>query len=180
MPVGQVVTTPTAHSKNQVNGMLNELRRMFKFAMGKGLLEKDPSIGIEAKDPARGALVRGPNAKSNKAITMFDLYASKRVASWLHIHHQMVFWTIRCVGLRISETFGITLGDIYRHEGQMTIHIWRQGGKNFKVLDEHGSRKMVTAKDDVKTASSIRVLPIARPVAELIDLYIEAFQDGAR
>ena len=109
---------------------------------------------------------------------MFDLVACKRIAQQLHIHHQMTFWLLRCVGLRISEAYGIALEDIYRYEGEMTIRIWRQGGKNFKVADEEGNKRIVKSKTTVKTLASQRVLPIARPVAELIDRYIEAFHDG--
>ena len=175
---GQVIELPTAYSKKQANHMLSELRQIFKFALGKGLLERDPSIGVQAKDPAPAARLRGPNSKSTEPVSMFDLAASKRIASGLHIHHQLAFWMMRCIGLRISEAFGVTLGDIYRHEGQMTIHIWRQGGKTFEVLDEEGRRVKVRSKNDVKTSSSMRVLPIARPVAELIDRYIEAFHES--
>jgi integrase len=178
VPDENAVEVPVGHSKKQVNAMLSQLRQIFMFAMGKRLLEKDPSTGIEAKDPAPGALLLGPNAKSTEPVHMFDLAASKSIANGLHIHHQMAFWIMRCVGTRISETFGITLGDIYHFEGQMTIRIWRQGGKTFKVLDEHGRRKMVNSKNAVKSKSSKRVLPIARPVAQLIDLYIETFHEG--
>lgn len=158
--------------------MLGMLRNIFKFAIGKHLLDRDPSIGIEAKDPAPGARTSGPNSKSKSPVYMLDLTTSKRLACRLHIHHQMAFWLLRCVGLRISEAYGITLEDIYRSDGHMTIRIWRQGGKNFLVRDAEGKKKITKIKTTVKTTSSARLLPIAKPVAELIDHYIEAFHEG--
>jgi integrase len=178
VPDENAVQTPYGYSKRQVGALLSDLRQIFKFAIAKKLLDKDPSTGIKAKDPVRGARSSGPNAKSTTPVYMFDLVTSKRIAQQLHIHHQMAFWIMRCVGLRISETYGIALEDIYRDEGEMTIRVWRQGGKKFKVADEAGKKKLVESKSTVKTAASQRVLPIARQVAELIDLYIEAFHDG--
>ena len=178
VPPERDVEVPTGFAKKEVSGMLGMLRNIFKFAMGKHLLDRDPSIGIEAKDPAPGARTSGPNSKSTSPVYMLDLTSSKRIASRLHIHHQMAFWLLRCVGLRISEAYGITLEDIYRSDGRMTIRIWRQGGKNFLVRDAEGKKKITKIKTTVKTTSSARLLPIAKPVAELIDHYIEAFHEG--
>jgi integrase len=178
VPLERGVEVPTGFSKKEVSGMLNMLRNICKFAIGKNLLDKDPSTGIEAKDPDVGARTFGPNSKSTSPVYMFDLATSKRIASRLHIHHQMTFWLLRCVGLRISEAYGVTLQDIYRNDGNMTIRIWRQGGKNFLVRDAEGKKKIAKVKTSVKTTSSARVLPIAKPVAELIDHYIEAFHEG--
>ena len=178
VPLERGVEVPTGFSKKEVSAMLSMLRNICKFAMGKHLLDRDPSIGIEAKDPDPGARTSGPNSKSTSPVYMFDLATSKRIASRLHIHHQMTFWLLRCVGLRISEAYGVTLEDIYRNDGHMTIRIWRQGGKNFLVRDAEGKKKIAKVKTSVKTTSSARVLPIAKPVAELIDHYIEAFREG--
>ena len=82
--------------------MLSQLRQIFKFAMGKRLLEKDPSTGIEAKTSPRRVLL-GPNAKSTEPVHMFDLATSSRIAKGLHVRHQMAFWIMRCVGTRISR-----------------------------------------------------------------------------
>lgn len=178
VPNESAIEVPYGYSAKQVNALLGDLRQMFKFAIAKKVMDKDPSLGIVAKEPVRGSRSNRPRATSGAPVYHFDLSTSKRIASGLHIHHQMAFWMMRCAGLRISEAFGITLGDIYRDGGEMTIRIWRQGGKNFKVVDENGFEKKVRSKDSVKTSSSNRVLPIARQLAELIDLYIEAFHDG--
>ena len=178
VPNESAVEVPYGYSAKQVNALLGDLRQMFKFAMSKKLMDSDPSLGIEAKDPALGSRSNRPRVNPDTPVFIFDLATSKRIASGLHIHHQMAFWMMRCAGLRISEAFGITLGDIYRDDGEMTLRIWRQGGKSFKVVDEDGSKKKVRSKNTVKTPSSNRVLPIARQLAELINLYIEAFHDG--
>jgi integrase len=168
----------TGFSKKEVGSMLNMLQNIFKFAIGKQILERDPSIGLAAKDPAPGSRKLGPNSKATAPVHMFDLVTSKRIASKMHIHHQMAFWIIRCVGLRISETYGVTLEDIYRDGENMTIRIWRQGGKNFLVKKKNGKKTHSKVKESVKTLSSSRVLPIAKPVALLIDHYIEAFHEN--
>ncbi|NNN09788.1 MAG: site-specific integrase [Acidimicrobiaceae bacterium] len=178
VPNESTVEAPYGYSPKQVNALLSDLRQMFKFAMAKNLMDTDPSLGIEAKEPVRGSRSNRPRVNPDTPVYLFDLVTSKRIASGLHIHHQMAFWLMRCAGLRISEAFGITLGDIYHDGGEMTIRIWRQGGKTFKVVDEHGLKKSVSSKDSVKTIASNRVLPMARQLAELIDLYLEVFHDG--
>lgn len=177
VPDENLVEIPYGYSKKQVGALLGIMRQIFKFAMAKKLLDKDPSIGIKAKEPARNTRSFRSNTRTVAPVSMFDLATSKRIAQNLHIHHQMAFWLLRCVGLRISEAYGIALEDIYRVDGQMTIRIWRQGGKFFKILDDDGNEQVVTSKTSVKTIASQRVLPIAQPVAELIDHYIDAFHD---
>ena len=188
IPVGDLITAgyfaaekaqevPYGYSRKNVNEMLSKLRRIFVFARANGLMDRDPSEGIKAKDPVRDS--RSAQPKSEKPIFLFDLALSKRIASHMHIHHQMAFWLMRGVGLRISEAYGIELGDIYRDEDRMVIRIWQQGGKTFKVKNDEGQKVLVNKKLKTKSKSSTRVIPIPTPVAELIEVYIAAFHEGS-
>jgi hypothetical protein len=139
-------------------------------------MDADPSKGITAEDPAKGSKSRKP--RSTKTKYLFDLATSKRIASHLHLQHQVAFWLMRAAGLRISEAYGIDLNDIYRDEGYMILRIWQQGGKKFKVQDDDGNTVKVDKKTKTKTKASTRTIPLPKPVAALIDLYIAAFHEG--
>ena len=172
-PIDKTHDVPFGFAESTVKGFLGILRQIFKYARAKGLMDKDPSEGLRPKAPFRGARMTRPAVE--EPVFAFDLRSSKRIAQELHIHHQMTFWLLRGVGLRISEAYGITLEDVYRDQGRMMLRIWRQGGKNYRVLDEEGKIRVVTSKKKVKTSASYRVLPVAKAVANLIDVYIEAF-----
>jgi len=175
VPQEGTAEVPYGLSEKHVNSLLNDLRQIFKFAIGKRLITVDISTGLKAKEPALTARVFPKGSRADAPVYLFDLATCKRIASRLHIHHQMVFWLLRCAGLRIGEAYGIRLEDIYHRDGYMTIRVWRQGGKYFKVADEEGHVQRVTSKESLKTKSSQRVLPIARPLATLIDIYVDAF-----
>ena len=178
VPQEGTAEVPYGLSEKLVNALLNDLRQIFKFAMAKKLITVDPSTGLKAKEPARSARAFPKGSRADAPVYLFDLPTCKGIASRLHIHHQMVFWLLRCAGLRIGEAYGIRLEDIYHRDGCMTIRVWRQGGKYYKVTDEEGNVQRVTSKEKLKTKSSQRVLPIAQPLAALIDIYVEAFHVG--
>jgi integrase len=174
-PGAKAAEVPCGYSRRNVGEMLSTLRRIFAFARAKGLMSQDPSEGIRARSPVKGA--RSIRSKSKKRLYLFDLALSKRIAQHLNIQHQVAYWLMRGVGLRISEAYGIDLHDIYRDEGYMIIRVWQQGGKKFKVRDDDGNTVKVEKKKKTKTKSSTRTIPIPKPVAELIELYIAAFHE---
>ncbi len=168
---------PVGYSRKHVNEMLSILRRIFVYARANGLMVTDPSEGIKAKNPAKGAKTRKSGSQSPKFL--FDLTTSKAVASHLHIQHQLAFWLMRGAGLRISEAYGVDLGDISRDEGRMILRIWQQGGKKFKVQGDDGTTIKVDKKTRTKTTASTRTIPLPAPLAELIEVYIAAFHDDS-
>ena len=59
-----------------------------------------------------------------------------RFASHLHPVHQLAFWLQRIMGLRISEAFGILVGDVVDLGDTGLLAVQGQGGRTFAVRDD--------------------------------------------
>lgn len=165
---------PFGHSRAHAGGILATLRRILGYARSQKLMSHDPTDGLKARKPAPGTRTKKPENKQKPRL--FSLQESKGVAAQMHIHHQLVMWIIRLMGLRISEAFGLHVDDVHRVEGTMLLHIHRQGGKKFVIYDENRKREVVPEVEILKTDASNRVIPVPRQLAELIELYIAAFR----
>ena len=51
----------------------------------------------------------------------------------------MVFWLQRIMGLRISEAFGVLVGDVVDLGDVGMLAVQGQGGRTFNVRDDHGT-----------------------------------------
>ena len=167
---------PKGFSRGTVKELLANLNNIFTFAQAHGHTSTNPVLGLKAKEPVLGSL--SVRARSSGDAYLLELDSCKKIASHLHIHHLLTFWIIRLVGLRIAETFGITLGAIARDDDQMYLAVGAQAGKTYLVLDENLQVTTATYKKNGKTKAAGRVVPIPRHLAVLIDLYIEMFHQG--
>lgn len=168
---------PYGYAQKVSSGALAKLKSILKFARGIGLMTGDPVGDHVAKSPV--GPTRSDRPEDEREVDAFTWEESRSIAEGLHVHHQLAFWLTRVAGLRIGEVYGLHVCDIERSEGQMLLHVHRQGGKWYTVKDPAtGERKRVFEKEILKTSSSRRVLPIAGPLAELIDDYVEEFHDG--
>ena len=169
------VPAPVAYAKSTATEILQHLRGIFTYAIANDLMSRDPSMGQESIKPAPGArrFVK-PNLETAKAI---DLYVSRAIASELNIHHQLAFWLIRVGGLRISEVFGVRVGGIIRVDGVMLLTAKKQGGKQFEEWDDDGEIIKSDEKDSLKTEASVRTIPLASALSDLIEIYLEAFHN---
>ncbi len=79
------------------------------------------------------------------------------------------------MGLRISEAFGVLVGDIVDLGAEGTLEVQRQGGRSFKVRNDDGLIVTVPDKMITKTAAGSRVLVVPPGLMELIRVAIEAF-----
>ncbi len=96
-------------------------------------------------------------------------------AEHLHAVHALAPWLLRVLGLRVSEGYGIHVRDVYDDGDYGVIRIFRQGGRNFTVLDEFGDEERVPSKKGLKTAGSDRYLIAPPQVMVLIRFIIETF-----
>ena len=137
---------PTGLSQPVVADALWVLRSVLAFARANGLVAPgfDPTEGLTAPKPD-AAVARTPRPTAQPRPLSFPECA--RIASHLHPVHQLVLWLQRVMGLRISEAFGvlvddvIDLGDI----GLLVVH--GQGGRYFRVRDDHGRVVKVSHKE---------------------------------
>lgn len=168
---------PYAYSYGSVKEMLSVLRNIFEHAMARGIVSVNPARDAKPRKPAMYARTLRKHTKDDEE--HIDLVTSQQIASHLQIHHVMVFWLLRAAGLRISEAFGITLDSISYIDEQMYIAIRAQGGRSFRVHDADFNEVRVDRKESVKTRTSKRVIPVARQLQELIELYIEIFHEDS-
>jgi hypothetical protein len=83
-----------------------------------------------------------------------------RIASHLHVVHQLAFWLQRIMGLRISEAFGVLVGDVIDLGDTGLLAAQGQGGRSFSVRDDNGVVVAVSHKETMKTAAGSRVLVV--------------------
>jgi len=100
------------------------------------------------------------------------------IATGLHAVHQVVLWILAILGPRISEVYGIRVGDVFdsgpAQPGLLWIH--RQGGRKHGVRDpKTGNLSNVDTVDRVKTGPSDRVLVIPPILMTLIRHVIAIF-----
>lgn len=136
-----------------------------------GRLATDPMVGIVAIEPDEAARIRPKRTRTGP----LALDHAATLARHLHIVHQLTMWLMRLCGLRISETFGILVGDVLDLGRSMAISIQRQGGRAFLTRDEHGNVETRTSVHRTKTGQSVRVIVVPEPVAELVRVVIRAF-----
>lgn len=165
---------PEGLSQSYVADALWVLRRVLAFARANGLAPAgfDPTESLEAPspDPAQARRSR-PTGQARP----LSLPECARIASHLHVAHQTAFWLQRIMGLRVSEAFGVQVGDLVDLGEVGLLAVQGQGGRRFKVRDDHGRLEAVPRKDTVKTAAGFRVLVVPEHLMQLLRVVIEAF-----
>lgn len=163
-----------AYSLSTVQEIFKTFRQIEKYLVAHRILDRAVSDGLSIPRIDDAAL-RRPRRTERDCVPMTDVAAT---AERLHIVYQLVMWLLRVCGLRISEAYGIRVGDIVDDGGgdrHGVIAIERQGGRAFLVYDENGNIVQTTEKDTLKTEGSVRVLVVPRPLMALIRLVVEVF-----
>jgi integrase len=161
-------------SKRYVSDALWILRKVLAFARANGLFPAgfDPTEGLDAPLPDKAAARRRPPTTQPRPLSLPEC---ARIAGHLHAVHQSAFWLQRIMGLRISEAFGLLLGDLVDLGETGLLAVQGQGGKTFSVRDDHGAIVAVSRKQTAKTAAGSRVLVVPTKMMELLRIAIEAF-----
>jgi integrase len=165
---------PVALSQAVVADSLWVLRRVLSFARANGLFPPgfDPTEGLDAPTAdAATARVR----RSTRQPRPLTLPECTRIASHLHVVHQVAFWLQRIMGVRISEAFGVLVGDVIDLGDTGLLAVQGQGGRSFNVRDDNGVVVAVPHKETMKTAAGSRVLVVPTAMMELFRVAIEAF-----
>ena len=166
--------TPTGLSQRYVADALWVLRRVLGFARANGLAPAgfDPTESLDAPTPDPAAARTRRPTRQPRPLTLPEC---ARIAAHLQPVHQIVFWLQRIMGLRISEAFGVLIGDVIELGDTALLAAQGQGGRTFNVRDDHGALVAVPYKQTMKTAAGSRMLVVPAKVLELIHLAIDAF-----
>jgi hypothetical protein len=166
--------TPTGLSQRYVADALWVLRRILGFARANGLSPAgfDPTESLDAPTPDPAAARTRRPTRQPRPLTLPEC---ARIAAHLQPVHQIVFWLQRIMGLRISEAFGVLLGDVIELGDTALLAAQGQGGRTFNVRDDHGIVVAVPYKQTMKTAAGSRMLVVPAKMLELIHLSVDAF-----
>ena len=166
--------TPTGLSQRYVADALWVLRRVLGFARANGLAPAgfDPTESLDAPTPDPAVARTRRPIRQPRPLTLPEC---ARIAAHLQPVHQIAFWLQRIMGLRISEAFGVLLGDVIELADTALLAAQGQGGRTFNVRDDHGTLVAVPYKQTMKTAAGSRMLVVPAKMLELIHLSIDAF-----
>ncbi|MHB1885739.1 MAG: hypothetical protein ACYCVV_12135 [Acidimicrobiales bacterium] len=171
--IRHIERAPGGLSQAYVADALWVLRRVLAFARANELFPPgfDPTEGLDAPLPDKAA-ARTPARGRPRPLTLAEC---ARVASHLHPVHQLAFWLQRIMGLRISEAFGIRVGDVVDLGDTGLLAVQGQGGRRFSVRDDHGHVVAVPYKPTLKTAAGCRVLVVPAALMTAIRVAVDAF-----
>lgn len=165
---------PTGLSQRYVADALWVLRRILGFARANGLAPAgfDPTESLDAPTPDPAVARTRRPTRQPRPLTLPEC---ARIAAHLQPVHQIAFWLQRIMGLRISEAFGVLLGDVIELGDTALLAAQGQGGRTFNIRDDHGVVVAAPYKATMKTAAGSRMLVVPAKVLELIHVSIEAF-----
>jgi integrase/transposase len=149
------------------------LEEVLDEAVARRIVAHNPAAHLKSVAPAPWAKLR-QRAEHSEPCTL--AYA-KELASAFHILHQLVLWLQRIVGLRISEAFGIEIGDVMPDgdTGGGWVLIADQGGGEFLKWNELGKVEKSNRAGRVKTKQSYRVACVPPALMRLIELFIDIY-----
>jgi integrase len=165
---------PAGLSQTVVADALWVLRRVLGFARANGIVPPgfDPTEGLAAPSPdAAVARSRRPTSK----LRPLSFPECARIAAHLHPVHQLVLWVQRVMGLRISEAFGVLVDDVIDLGDSGLLLVRGQGGRAFRIRDDHGRVVTATYKETTKTQAASRTLVVPSIMMELIRVAVDAF-----
>lgn len=101
------------------------------------------------------------------------------MAESMHVVHQITMWITRLQCLRVSEAYGIHVGDVDDLGDRGLLRVRRQGGRYFLVRQADGTITSEPEKDGGKTAESWRLQIIPKPLMDVIRRTIAIFHTDA-
>ncbi len=160
---------PRAHSyaKQTVTNYLWLLTQVLDYARELGHEVPRYTAGVRALNPA---------GRTKRKAVFVSVARALAVAGHLHVVHQVVLWLLRIAGLRISEAYGLLVANFFVDEdGAGYLAVENQGGKWFSVRDDEGGIHRVRHKEEGKTDAAYRLVALAPPLTELLQVVVGAF-----
>ncbi len=158
------------YSNGVVHTYVQVLRNVWKYAAAVGV-----PVNEKLLDDITIPVSDRPRSAPRKPV---DLATCAAVAGGLHPVHQVALWLMRILGLRISEAYGILVGDVIDHGADKpgVIAIRAQGGKTTVRRDRRtGTFQSVDRVEETKTLASDRLLLVPPAMMVLLRVTIAAF-----
>lgn len=154
--------------------IIRTLSAVLDEGMKKGIVATNPAKGLRTVEQLGASEMQTtPNS-----VGVYTLSQYRSFASQLHLIHQLAMWLQRVVGFRVSEVYGIRVGDVFRDGAYGIYYVAAQGGRKFTWWNANGAAESATRVDRTKTPESNRVVIFPPALMDLIDLVIDAFHVG--
>jgi hypothetical protein len=167
LDLGAVRVAKPPVAQKTMSERLKVLQRILRFAS-----TRDPRVakfadGVSAQEPS------GWQETRPKMLTFTE---TALLAAEMHVVSQFTLCLIRVLGPRISEPYGILVGDVFDPGDRMALLLQAQGGRKFALWgDELGEVIETTHKKGGKTTAAYRLVGIPYQLAELIRIIIAAY-----
>jgi len=146
--------------------------KILEWGRNNGWDIPDFARGVHAVTPDEEVARKKPGSDLRRPLSIAEL---ARVASHLHVVHQLVLWQMRILGLRISEAFGPRVGDIVDLGEVGLAFITAQGGRPFLTRTRGGVVVTRYSKRTLKRAASYRVIVVPPALMAAVRVAIDAF-----
>jgi integrase len=161
--------------KAYASDILATLKRMLTWAYGHGWIDRTVGEGIGSVRPDAAVALKRKGKKHRTEQPPIPLDTCAAAAQQLEFIDAVTMWIQRLLGLRLHESFGPLVGDLVDLADYGILPITAQGGRQFQTRDEHGRVVIVTRKDQLKNAESVRVVVVPKTLMELIRILIETY-----
>lgn len=162
------------YARETAGGFLWLLRAVLAFGrdLGYDVPHYAEGKGIHALHPIG-------RPKRRKA-PLVSVATTAEIAGQLHVIHQLVLWLLRLCGLRISESYGLLVGDFFCDpDGDGFLLAAAQGGRTFLQRTDTDEVEVTSRKEAGKTDSAYRLIALPTPLTALISTVIEVFHTDA-
>jgi site-specific recombinase XerD len=173
------LATAKAHPPTTVNRRLQAIRKFFKYALGSGLVEKDPSLGVKLLPPARTEMTRGLDPSEIERL----LATARRGASRLVKRDYAIIQLMLQTGIRVGELTRLRLTDVHLGQNRGSLRIRGAGtteGREIplsssvrRAIDAYLQERAGPASDHLFLSVQGEPLSV-RSVQRLVSTYAEA------
>lgn len=155
------------YAESTVDSWITALQRVLRFAASRDHRITNFADGMQAQEPV-GWVDYRPK--------MLTYPEASMLAAEMHVINQLVLWLLRVLGPRISEPYGVLVGDVLDGGERMALLFQAQGGKKFAFWgDELGEVIETHHKKGGKNEAAYRLVGVPRQLAQLIRVVIAAF-----
>lgn len=164
-PVGRAVRRGPRVADGVSQDYLEDVWWTFRQILRHGIQTRVWTLAFDPDTISAPRVRRAPPGRKGE----ISLPETARIASHLHVVHQVAVWLMRILGLRAGEAYGLHVSDIIDYGDIGLVRIWRQGGaRRVTERDRDGHFVSSPHKESLKTASSVRVLVVPRPLLVLV------------
>lgn len=166
-----ITARPKGRARSTTKGILNTLKEIIAYASSQGFDVQDTVGPVRAMEPRNG--------KRKRRARLADYATCREIAAELHAVHQLVFWLMRVLGLRVSESYGIRLGVISDLGTIGLLQVRAQGGRIFMVRNDDEEIERLKHVETVKTDAGYRLVVIPPALMKLVRIVIAAYHTDA-